>query len=319
MVTLGVSPPYRRLGIASELVRRSLAVLAECVPECTQVTLHVHVTNLAALAFYERHGFERVEKLVGYYARLTPPDAWVLTRKCKRDGEEDAGVADSDVEGEGALDAGKGGLVDEIEAAFAGRGYDDLDDEAEGEEEVSADDVASGDAAAWRERFQASFAPKTAESSARGAGSRGGDAPPHAGSTLESLAPGGGRETCAAPSGVADPASRVSTDSTAAAAVPTPLAASSSAPQIPSPASSSPSLSSPSARSSPVCSPSRLPSRVSSHPSSSPPPLASDRPPARPALAGVACLPALDGGVAGILDVETLVAELPVPPSGLKR
>jgi ribosomal protein S18 acetylase RimI-like enzyme len=46
----------------------------------TQAYLHVHVDNEEAIAFYRRRGFVVAETLRGYYPRLDPPDAVVLTR-----------------------------------------------------------------------------------------------------------------------------------------------------------------------------------------------------------------------------------------------
>lgn len=310
-MTLGVSPPYRRLGVASELVRRSLAVLAECVPECTNVTLHVHVTNLAALTFYERHGFERVEKLVGYYARLVPPDAWVLSRRCEASDARDA----SDEEGE--KDDGSG-LIDEIEAAFGGRGYGAGGDEVEGEEEVCADGIDARGNVAWHERHNAGRAPGECETDE---GARRDDS--FANGTLgftDGIDLGSG-SLAARPASLALGSTTHPSDSSLASPPipPSSSAPSSSAPRTSVSSSTSPALSSPSARSSPVHSPFRRSSRVSSHLSSSPPTLVPSRPQAQRSLMGVACLPALDGGVAGILDVETLVADLPPPPTGLER
>ena len=46
-----------------------------------EMTLHVQSNNTQALKFYEKHGFENVEHLVGYYTELEPSDCYVLVKK----------------------------------------------------------------------------------------------------------------------------------------------------------------------------------------------------------------------------------------------
>lgn len=81
IVTLGVLAPYRRRGIASALLTAVLRHVTAELPEVARAILHVHTVNDEALAFYARHGFHRGEVLTGYYKRLRPPDALVLTRQ----------------------------------------------------------------------------------------------------------------------------------------------------------------------------------------------------------------------------------------------
>ena len=58
VLTLGTVAKYRRRGVSTELLRRCLA-RAEAEPRCGCVYLHVITYNAAAIAFYERAGFER--------------------------------------------------------------------------------------------------------------------------------------------------------------------------------------------------------------------------------------------------------------------
>ena len=45
------------------------------------MTLHVQASNEAALQFYQKHGFDQVEKLEGYYKDLDDADCYVLNKK----------------------------------------------------------------------------------------------------------------------------------------------------------------------------------------------------------------------------------------------
>ncbi|KAI9095121.1 acyl-CoA N-acyltransferase [Phlyctochytrium arcticum] len=82
IMTLGVLAPYRRLHVGSHLLDHIIQFAQE-TPHIYQLCLHVQTTNTAALAFYERKGFEKRQLLSGYYARnkgVEPPDAWFLVR-----------------------------------------------------------------------------------------------------------------------------------------------------------------------------------------------------------------------------------------------
>jgi len=49
-----------------------------CDDVIEEAELHVHVGNLDALRFYERHGFVSVATCIDYYPRLDPPEAVLL-------------------------------------------------------------------------------------------------------------------------------------------------------------------------------------------------------------------------------------------------
>ncbi|WFD04457.1 N-terminal methionine N(alpha)-acetyltransferase NatE [Malassezia obtusa] len=85
IMTLGVLPAYRHLGIASALLQQ---VLEHAAPgtkfngrTVEVVSLHVHTANTAARAFYERFGFEAVHTEPEYYKKLEPRSAWVLEKR----------------------------------------------------------------------------------------------------------------------------------------------------------------------------------------------------------------------------------------------
>jgi ribosomal-protein-alanine N-acetyltransferase len=72
--TLAVAPAARRRGIGALLLRSLLAEAARC--GCTSVMLEVRADNAAAIALYERFGFERISVRRGYYPGGV--DAWVM-------------------------------------------------------------------------------------------------------------------------------------------------------------------------------------------------------------------------------------------------
>ena len=80
IMTITVLKPYRRYGIASQL-------LEQAIKDCMQarnvslMTLHVQASNEAAYKFYMKHGFELVEKKIGYYTELDDADCYVLNKK----------------------------------------------------------------------------------------------------------------------------------------------------------------------------------------------------------------------------------------------
>jgi ribosomal-protein-alanine N-acetyltransferase len=74
LLTLAVSPPARRQGVASALLK---AALAQVIAQGGRtMVLEVATGNATALALYRRHGFARVGHRRHYYADLS--DALVL-------------------------------------------------------------------------------------------------------------------------------------------------------------------------------------------------------------------------------------------------
>ena len=57
-------------------------------PKIDAIYLHVQISNPAAKAFYERHGFNELSIFEGYYKKLVPHDAWVLEREVATDSAE---------------------------------------------------------------------------------------------------------------------------------------------------------------------------------------------------------------------------------------
>ncbi|CAG8542502.1 16825_t:CDS:2 [Acaulospora colombiana] len=55
------------------------------VPKFTEIYLHVQTSNEEALAFYKKYDFQIVGTVEGYYKKITPPDAYVLSRKLVND------------------------------------------------------------------------------------------------------------------------------------------------------------------------------------------------------------------------------------------
>jgi ribosomal protein S18 acetylase RimI-like enzyme len=49
----------------------------------THIYLHVQVSNADARRFYERHGFQLVREIEGYYKKIEPRNAWLLEREIK--------------------------------------------------------------------------------------------------------------------------------------------------------------------------------------------------------------------------------------------
>ena len=80
IMTITVLKPYRRYGIASQLLEQAIK---ECMRDRNVkiMTLHVQASNEAALAFYEKHGFYVKEKLVDYYKELDDKDCFILEKK----------------------------------------------------------------------------------------------------------------------------------------------------------------------------------------------------------------------------------------------
>jgi len=75
VVSIAVREPYRRRGIASEL----MATVMERAKEnygATECFLEVRLSNDAAINLYEKLGFSKVKRNYGYY--IDGEDAWVM-------------------------------------------------------------------------------------------------------------------------------------------------------------------------------------------------------------------------------------------------
>lgn len=82
IMTLGVLPTYRERGIGHKLITHVLEMVSspEHSQDIEEVYLHVQDGNHEALAFYERHGFQIANRIVGYYKRLKPSDCFVVRK-----------------------------------------------------------------------------------------------------------------------------------------------------------------------------------------------------------------------------------------------
>jgi ribosomal-protein-alanine N-acetyltransferase len=77
IVTIDVSPQSRRSGIGAQLLRQVEA--HSSAASLHRVGLHVAVDNASAIAFYERHGYERVGIEKGFY-REAGIDAYIYVK-----------------------------------------------------------------------------------------------------------------------------------------------------------------------------------------------------------------------------------------------
>eukprot|EP00696_Hemimastix_kukwesjijk_P016221 gnl/Hemi2/4599_TR1589_c0_g1_i1.p1 gnl/Hemi2/4599_TR1589_c0_g1~~gnl/Hemi2/4599_TR1589_c0_g1_i1.p1 ORF type:complete len:204 (-),score=50.15 gnl/Hemi2/4599_TR1589_c0_g1_i1:78-689(-) len=79
IMTLGVLSPYRRSGIASQLLQKTLDWCAQ-QDFINEVSLNVQISNDTALEFYKKFGFEVVDRIDNYYKRIEPPHCFVLRK-----------------------------------------------------------------------------------------------------------------------------------------------------------------------------------------------------------------------------------------------
>uniref|UniRef100_A0A7S3PRE8 N-acetyltransferase domain-containing protein n=1 Tax=Aplanochytrium stocchinoi TaxID=215587 RepID=A0A7S3PRE8_9STRA len=79
IMTLGVLPKYRGMGIGTKLVEY-ITECAKTVYHCKGVRLHVWVTNTKAMDFYKKLGFTVGEVAKGYYKNVSPPDAHIVEK-----------------------------------------------------------------------------------------------------------------------------------------------------------------------------------------------------------------------------------------------
>ena len=76
VMTLDVAEPWRRQGLAGELMRRVEVQVLEA--GCEAMVLHVFVGNAGAIRFYARSGYVRSGRAVGFYG--DGGDAWVYRK-----------------------------------------------------------------------------------------------------------------------------------------------------------------------------------------------------------------------------------------------
>ncbi|CAG8511781.1 16297_t:CDS:2 [Cetraspora pellucida] len=84
IMTLGVLAPYRNLGIGTALLEHILHHATSGTTnkqKFIEIYLHVQVSNEEALAFYKKYDFEIVGTVEGYYKKISPSNAYVLSRK----------------------------------------------------------------------------------------------------------------------------------------------------------------------------------------------------------------------------------------------
>lgn len=78
LLNLAVHPSFRRQGVGSRLLEETLAAASQ--GGATRIFLEVRPSNVPALRFYERHGFQVCGRRPGYYSD-PPEDALELTRR----------------------------------------------------------------------------------------------------------------------------------------------------------------------------------------------------------------------------------------------
>ena len=82
VVSIAVREPYRRRGIASEILLKAMENGVETY-NVTECFLEVRVSNQPAIALYEKLGFTNVNRKLGYY--MDGEDARVLAKSLKEE------------------------------------------------------------------------------------------------------------------------------------------------------------------------------------------------------------------------------------------
>lgn len=80
--TINVHPELRGRGIGRRLLEEAEARLAAL--GMRRCVLEVNVENEAAIALYERCGYERLKRIPDYYTTYRNPDAFVYGKELKR-------------------------------------------------------------------------------------------------------------------------------------------------------------------------------------------------------------------------------------------
>ena len=85
-MTLGVLKPYRRLGVATKLLEKVYAMVNK-YSSVEQIYLHVQVNNEAAIDFYKKNGFEKIDDVQqNYYEEsVQPRDAFILSKSVTKE------------------------------------------------------------------------------------------------------------------------------------------------------------------------------------------------------------------------------------------
>ena len=78
---LAVLAPYRRLGMATELLSNVLQQAAEREIKASSIYAHVWERNEDGLEWYGKRGFRQVILQPAYYTRLKPSGAWLVRRQ----------------------------------------------------------------------------------------------------------------------------------------------------------------------------------------------------------------------------------------------
>ena len=82
VVSIAVREPYRRRGIASEILLKAMENGVETY-NVTECFLEVRVSNQPAIALYEKLGFTSVNRKLGYY--MDGEDARVMAKSLKEE------------------------------------------------------------------------------------------------------------------------------------------------------------------------------------------------------------------------------------------
>lgn len=85
IMTLGVLEPYRRCGVATQMLEYILNLVRDDAEfkDLLTVVIHVQTNNEAALAMYKKHGFEITGHKENYY-QVRCHCFWFLCRYCSR-------------------------------------------------------------------------------------------------------------------------------------------------------------------------------------------------------------------------------------------
>jgi len=90
IVSIAVVHPYRRRGLATDLVFQALKNAAEEY-EATECFLEVRVSNDPAINLYSKLGFRSTRRMSGYY--MNGEDAWEMAKPLIEEGQTIPGVA----------------------------------------------------------------------------------------------------------------------------------------------------------------------------------------------------------------------------------